>query len=63
MVHEDGCCASCGDKSRTVTMVNKQINSNNWWQIPFPSSDVVIIQLQGIFSKLTIINVYYNSQK
>jgi hypothetical protein len=30
---------------RTVTLISKKINTNNWRQIPFPSKDVVIIQL------------------
>ncbi|KAG1792577.1 uncharacterized protein HD556DRAFT_1215270, partial [Suillus plorans] len=42
----------------TITLINKRLNANNWRQLPFPSSDVVIIQLSGPFGKLTIINMY-----
>ena len=44
--------------SRAVTLVNKSLNTNAWQQIPFPSPDVVIIQLRGTFGRCTIFNIY-----
>ena len=44
--------------SRAVTLVNKSLNMNAWQQIPFPSPDVIIIQLRGTFGRCTIFNIY-----
>ncbi|KIK81159.1 hypothetical protein PAXRUDRAFT_156766, partial [Paxillus rubicundulus Ve08.2h10] len=38
-------------RSHAVTMVSTLLNTNHWAQIPFPSSDVVIIQLTGLFCR------------
>lgn len=51
------------ERSRAVTLINKRINANNWRQLPFPSSDVTVIQLNGTFGKLTIFNIYDDSKK
>ncbi|KAG2335805.1 hypothetical protein BDR05DRAFT_846319, partial [Suillus weaverae] len=45
-------------RSRAVTLINKRINTNSWRQLPFPSTDVVIIQFSGAFSKMTLFNIY-----
>ncbi|KAG2339656.1 hypothetical protein BDR05DRAFT_849035, partial [Suillus weaverae] len=45
-------------RSRAVTLINKCINTNSWRQLPFPSTDVVIIQFSGAFSKMTLFNIY-----
>jgi len=50
-------------RSRAVTLVHKRINTNSWRQLPFPSADVVVIQLNGPFSKLTLFNIYNNGDK
>ncbi|KAG1801121.1 uncharacterized protein BJ212DRAFT_1286859, partial [Suillus subaureus] len=50
-------------RSCTVTLIHKQLDTNNWRQILFPSLDVVVIQMQGTFGKLTIVNIYDNSKK
>jgi len=50
-------------RSRTVTLIHKRISTNNWRQLPFPSPDVVVIQLHGPFGKATIINIYDDSTK
>ena len=47
-----------GETPRTVTLVNSKISTNAWRQIPFPSRDVVIIQLDTSSGKCTIVNVY-----
>lgn len=50
-------------RSRTVTLVNKHMNTNSWRQLPFPSADVVIIQFNGTFGKLTLFNIYNDGKK
>ncbi|KAF9232845.1 hypothetical protein BU15DRAFT_29153, partial [Melanogaster broomeanus] len=45
-------------KSRAVTLISTAINSNSWSQLPFPSPDVVVIQLVGPFGRCTIFNIY-----
>ena len=50
------------DRSRAVTLVNKRINTNNWRQIPFPSSDVVVVQFTGPFGLVTMFNIYVDSR-
>ncbi|KAF8835401.1 hypothetical protein BDN67DRAFT_913098, partial [Paxillus ammoniavirescens] len=42
----------------TVTMICTSLDTNHWAQIPFPSSDVVIVQLTGLFRRCTIFNIY-----
>ena len=36
--------------------------TDNWSQIDFPSGDVTVIQLTGIWGKLTIFNIYNNCE-
>ena len=49
-------------RTRAVTLIHKRLNTNNWRQIPFPSTDVVIVQLTGPFGHVTIINIYDDSK-
>ena len=50
-------------RARAVTLIHKRLNTNNWRQIPFPSADVVVIQLSGPFGIATIFNIYDDSTK
>ena len=50
-------------RSRAITLVNKRINTNSWRQLPFPSADVVVIQFQGPFGKMTLFNIYNDGEK
>ncbi|KAJ8582675.1 hypothetical protein M405DRAFT_699450, partial [Rhizopogon salebrosus TDB-379] len=50
-------------RSRAVTLVRSQLDTNTWKQIPFPSSDVVIIQLTGTYGNCTIFNIYNDGEK
>ena len=43
---------------RAVTLINSKISTNCWEQIPFPSRDVVIIQIRGAQGACTIFNIY-----
>ena len=51
------------NRARAVTLIHKRLNTNNWRQIPFPSADVVVVQLSGSFGHATIFNVYDDSTK
>ena len=44
--------------TRAVTLIRASFNPDNWKQLDFPSGDVVVIQTQGDWGKLTLINVY-----
>ncbi|KAF9232062.1 hypothetical protein BU15DRAFT_18897, partial [Melanogaster broomeanus] len=44
-------------KSRVVMLISTSLNMNSWTQLPFPSPDVVVIQLVGDFSHCTIFNI------
>lgn len=44
--------------SRSVILVNKKLNSNNWHQIHIPGKDVTGVQLSGEFGRITIFNIY-----
>ncbi|KAF9232837.1 hypothetical protein BU15DRAFT_32395, partial [Melanogaster broomeanus] len=45
-------------KSRAVTLISTYMDSNSWTQLPFPSPDVVVIQLVGSFGRCTMFNIY-----
>lgn len=45
-------------RSRAITLVNSSINTNHWKQIPFPSSDVVVMQMNGPYGCCSIFNIY-----
>ena len=47
-----------GRKPRAVTLINTKISTNAWKQIDFPSTDVVITQIQTSQGLCTIINTY-----
>jgi exonuclease III len=48
------------NKTRSVTLINLQLNTDTWTQLDFPSSDVTVVQLKGSWGKLTIFNIYNN---
>ncbi|KAF9235753.1 hypothetical protein BU15DRAFT_20990, partial [Melanogaster broomeanus] len=45
-------------KSRAVTLISTSLNTNSWTQLPFPSPDIIVIQLVGEFGHCTIFNIY-----
>ncbi|KAF9239979.1 hypothetical protein BU15DRAFT_28137, partial [Melanogaster broomeanus] len=45
-------------KSRAALLISTSLDSNSWSQLPFPSPDVVVIQVTGNFSCCTIFNIY-----
>ncbi|KAH7902847.1 hypothetical protein BJ138DRAFT_1021457, partial [Hygrophoropsis aurantiaca] len=45
-------------RTRAVTLISTKLDTNHWTQIPFPSSDVVVIQFSGVYGKCTIFNIY-----
>lgn len=42
----------------TTTLISTTFSTNSWIQIPFPSPDVVVIQLSSPFSTCTLFNIY-----
>ena len=46
------------DKPRVVTLVNSRVSTNTWKQIPFPSRDIVVIQLETSGGRCTVFNIY-----
>ena len=46
------------DRSRAITLIRSNISTDTWTQLDFPSSDVVIIQIEGTWGKITIFNIY-----
>ncbi|KAG2061163.1 hypothetical protein BDR06DRAFT_835762, partial [Suillus hirtellus] len=44
--------------TRSITLINTKLDTNSWKQIPFPSSNVVAIQLSGPYSRCMIFNIY-----
>ena len=45
-------------RSRAITLIRSNISTDNWTQLDFPSGDVTIIQIKGIWGKVTIFNIY-----
>src|SRR5947208_2392937 len=45
-------------RSRAITLIRSNISTNNWTQLDFPSGDVAIVQIKGIWGKITIFNIY-----
>ncbi|OAX31069.1 hypothetical protein K503DRAFT_660122, partial [Rhizopogon vinicolor AM-OR11-026] len=50
-------------RSRAVILIKKSLDSSSWRQLPFPSSDVVIIQISGTHGKCSILNIYNDCEK
>ncbi|KAG2337361.1 hypothetical protein BDR05DRAFT_895410, partial [Suillus weaverae] len=50
-------------KTYTVMLISTSLNTNNWQQISLPSSNIMVIQLFGLFSKCTIFNIYNNREQ
>ncbi|KAG2074557.1 hypothetical protein BDR04DRAFT_1007511, partial [Suillus decipiens] len=50
--------------SRAIILVNSSINTSTWKQLPFPSSDIIVLQFGNQLGLCTILNVYnnFNSQ-
>ena len=46
------------DRTRAITLVRTSISTDSWNQLDFPSSDVTVIQLNGDWGKLTLLNIY-----
>jgi exonuclease III len=45
-------------RSRAITLIRSNISTDNWTQLDFPSGDVAIVQIKGIWGKITIFNIY-----
>ena len=47
-----------GPKTRAVTLISTSLDTNAWKQLPFPSLDIVVMQLTGDFGSCTLFNIY-----
>ncbi|KAG1773718.1 hypothetical protein EV702DRAFT_925459, partial [Suillus placidus] len=45
-------------RTQAVTLIRTPLDTNTWRQLPFPSSDIVLLQISGNHSKCTIFNIY-----
>jgi ribonuclease HI len=45
-------------KSRSIILIKASLTSDSWQQLDFPSGDVTIIQVKGVWGKLSIFNIY-----
>jgi hypothetical protein len=43
---------------RSVILVNKRLQTNNWDQIPLDNNDVTAIKIRGTFGSIDIFNIY-----
>jgi endonuclease/exonuclease/phosphatase family metal-dependent hydrolase len=48
---------------RAVILISAALDTNAWKQLPFPSSDVVILQLSGAYGTCSILNIYNDCGK
>jgi hypothetical protein len=53
MAHKD-----TPSKTRSLLLVRLQVSTDTWNQIDFPSGDVMVIQFNGNWGKLTLFNIY-----
>ena len=49
---------STPNRSRAISLMRSNISTDTWTQLDFPSSDVTVIQIKGIWGKITIFNIY-----
>jgi exonuclease III len=46
------------NRTRSITLIRANLNTDSWTQIDFQSSDITIVQLIGAWGKITIFNIY-----
>ncbi|KIM55565.1 hypothetical protein SCLCIDRAFT_134459 [Scleroderma citrinum Foug A] len=52
-----------GEKPRVVTLINSKISTNTWRQVPFPSKDIVVIQLNTSGGQCMVLNIYNDNNQ
>ena len=45
-------------RTRAITLIRSNISMDSWTQLDFPSNDVTIVQIKGLWGKITIFNIY-----
>src|SRR6266852_625901 len=50
------------ENTRSIILVQATLTSNSWQQLDCPSGDITIIQLSGLWGKLSIFNIYNDCQ-
>jgi len=48
--------------TRAIMLIRADVSTKNWNQIDFPSSDITVIQMTGQWGKITIFNIYNDSE-
>jgi len=48
------------NRSQVIMLICSNISTDTWMQLDFPSSDIIIIQIEGTWGKITIFNIYNN---
>jgi len=48
------------NRTRAITLIRSNISTDSWTQLDFPSSNVTIVQIIGLWGKITIFNIYNN---
>jgi hypothetical protein len=61
MVYPSTHISNLGNTHSTIPIC-ADMSTDTWNQIDFPSGDVTIIQLTGMWGKLNILNIYNNSK-
>jgi len=49
-------------QTRSITLIRADVNSESWNQLDFPSSNVMVMQLTRPWGKITIFNIYNDSE-
>ena len=48
-------------KTHTLMLVSAKISTDNWEQMDFPSGDITIVVIKGTWGRITILNIYNDS--
>lgn len=46
------------DRTQAITLMHLNISTDTWTQLDFPSNNVTIVQIKGLWGKITIFNIY-----
>ncbi len=49
-------------KFRSITLIRADVSSKSWNQLEFPSSDVMVMQINRTWGKITIFNIYNDGE-
>jgi hypothetical protein len=49
-------------KTRSITLIKANVNSNSWNQLDFPSSDMTVTQVSSDWGKIIVFNIYNDGE-